>query len=130
MINYNVDGNGCGAVAIHNVKVLKNKESTLSETIKDVQMNMGLVFNGCFGVNPYRVDTILKKSGLTATPITIDDMNRSGVYLLAYWNSENIRDGAHFVAVQYDGKSYTTFNGEKSNPQEYAKRLICGYYVE
>ncbi len=125
----NVADNGCGAVAIHNAKVLEGKESTMSDTIKDVQNSGGLILAGTLGVNPFVIKNILKKSGIQSTTVGLDELNQPGTYIIAYWNSEDIRYGAHFVTVEYDGNEYTTYNGPKGSPQGYAKNYIFGYRI-
>lgn len=36
---YSAKGNSCEAITVHNAKVLKGKESTLSETMLEIQSN-------------------------------------------------------------------------------------------
>jgi len=126
-----VGNNGCGIIAIHNTKVLSDKESTLSDTIKDVQDAGGLLLGGKFGVNPLVIDDVLEISGIECTPVSLNELNTPGAYIIAFWNSDSIMDGAHFVTVEYDGNTYTSYNynGDELNPLIYAKNYIYGYRI-
>ena len=128
--HFTVGDNGCGAVEIHNAKVLKGIDSTLSETILSMQQNNGFIFGGALGTNPLSVQKILRKSGIRSTSVSLSEINKPGVYIIAFWNNDSIWDGAHYVALKYNGKRYRTYNNfSRHNPHDYATRYICGFYL-
>ena len=128
--------NSCGAIAIHNAKVHSGIDSTLSDTIADLQTSGAMIgVTGSFGFNPYAFSSVLKASGLSYTPISLADMSNAGLYVITYWNSDNLMDGAHTVAVFFDGTTYVTYNYSGNgtpgylSPFDYAENFIYGYQV-
>ena len=123
--------NGCEAIAIHNIKVLLGKKSSLSETIGEIQATGGMWLLGVFGSNPYRIPNVLSSYGIPYSAIySPTEMTAEGLYVISYWNKNNA--GIHTVAIKYDENGYYAYNKGKnktSNPSTYASNFICGYYM-
>ncbi len=126
-----VQHGGCGAIAIHNVKVLAGMESTLSETIKDCQDAGAMLVSGFLGTAPWKIDTVLEGYGINSTPVGLNEITSPGTYVISYFHSR----GAHTVVVVFDGDSYTTYNRYGNGklfynpPETFASNYICGYYL-
>ena len=90
---------------------------------------------GLFGSNPRAIGRVLRRCGITYSRIGLADMTRRGVYIISFWNDHAPWGGLHTVAVRYDEQRYTTYNlkgrGEVTSlpPAVYARRFICGYYL-
>jgi len=126
----NVGENGCGAVAIHNVKVIKGVESTLSETIRDIESGSGLIIDGYLGINPFVVDDVLKDYGINCTPVKAKELSDPGLYLIAFWNNpKDLGAGAHYVVLRVYEDSFEVLNGDQNGPEWYADKYIYGYRV-
>ena len=127
--------NACEAIAVHNAKVLTNRESSLSKTLRDFQRNGAMIGDGYFGSNPLLIGRVLNSQGIYNNKVKLDEMTSAGVYIISFWNDGAPCNGLHTVAVSYDGATYTTYNlkgrGETSNlnPADYANNYICGYYL-
>ena len=131
-----VKNNGCAAIAVHNAKVLKGIDSTLSDTISDFESTGAIIGNGALGTNPYAIGKVLDKNGISysyvADPV---GLICPGTYIIAYSWDGTISGGAHVVAVQFNGKEYSTYNlyGDgvvyHYSPFTYAQHYICGYYL-
>ena len=128
--------NMCEIIAIHNARVLLNQNnSTLSETAFVVQNTGAMTPAGIFGSNPYMLGEALGAFGIDYTPVSFDEMNQEGVYIISFWNSDSVFDQLHTVAVRYDGKQYTTYNlsgnGKTvdTDPAIYVGAYVYGYYL-
>ena len=132
--NYSASWNACEPIAIHNAKTLTGQESTLSSTMLQCQLAGAMIGDGYFGSNPYSIGNVLNMNGIAYTRIGLKDMTNPGTYIISYWH-DPITNGAHTVAVTYDGSVYTTYNlrgnGKIStmDPNDYAQNFICGYYL-
>ncbi len=132
---YKAKRNACGAIAVHNAKVLNGIDSCLSDTIQDFQDVYAMIGYGCFGSNPFAIGRVLNKEGIEYSRIGLDDMAQEGTYIITFWNENAPWGGIHTVAVHYDGTTYITYNlGCNGNisteaPSIYAKNYICGYYL-
>ena len=132
--NYPASYNGCEAIAIHNIKVLKGMDSTLSQTMYDCQAVGAIVAYGGFGSNPYELDNVLDYYGIPYTKIGFDEMDQPGTYIISYWTQGVLQGPLHTVAVQYDGKQYVVYNRYGNGQLSYglptnSDNFICGYYV-
>lgn len=132
--NYPASHNGCEAIAVHNSLVLLGKNSTLSDVMHKCQQCGAMIGRGFLGSNPYGLGKVLSSYGVAWEKVKLSQLHRKGVYILSYWNRGMPFHGLHTVAVSYDGTVYTTYNlGSKPTqiqPSAYAKRFICGYYLE
>lgn len=121
----------CEAIAVHNAKVLLGMDSSLSNTIRDCQESWQMLLLGVLGTNPWSIDVVLNRSGISSTRVGLNEMTNPGVYIISYWHSS----GAHTVAVLFDGSTYTTYNLYGNgieyyyHPTEYAGNYIAGYYL-
>ena len=135
MGSYNASYNGCGAIALHNAKVLLGIDSTLTETINDIHLSKALKYGGILGIDPRDIGTVLFNSGIDYSLLWQKDFSKKGVYIIEYFHSKNIFDGAHFVTFVYDGKNYTTYNLKCDgdiyigDPNNYIGAFALGYYL-
>ena len=127
--------NGCETIAVHNAKVSKGIDSSLSETMADFQSVGAMIGYGALGSNPYQIGSVLSKEGIDYSRVGLDDMTESGTYIISFWNDNAPWNGLHTVAVDFDGTTYTTYNlngngnTSKIAPSIYANNFICGYYL-
>ncbi len=108
--DFSANYNSCGAIAIHNAKVLLGMETSLSKTIYDIQVTSGMSFGGVFGSNLQIVPDMMRKYGISSTEVTADKMKTVGIYIVSYWHENPPWNGAHTVTVYFDGKNYTVYN--------------------
>ena len=131
----NVSWNGCETIAVHNAKLLKGKNSSLSETIDDFHAVNAIVGFGLCGSNPYSIGSVLEKEDISYTGVGLNDMTKQGVYIISFWNENPLSNGLHTVAVSYDGTYYTAYNlycnGDEYHISlsDYSTSFICGYYL-
>ena len=130
---YPVSRNGCEVIAVHNAKVLKGLPSTLSGTISSFHANSAIFGDGFFGSNPFAIGTVLDSEGISYSSVGLSQMNKSGVYIISYWNTDSIFDGVHTIAIQYDGTTYKAYNYHwqegSIDISQFKGRYICGYYL-
>ena len=133
---YSARWNACETIAVHNAKVLEGLDSSLSETMTDFQSAGAMIGYGALGSNPYAIGRVLKKEGIAYSRVGLNEMTKSGTYIISFWNEGAPWKGLHTVAVSYDGSTYTAHNlggnGEEYSISlsDYQSRYICGYYVE
>ncbi len=131
--NYSASYNSCGAIAVHNAKVLLGYHSTLSETIYDIQNTAGMSLGGAFGSNAETVPEIMKKYGIKCTLVTANTMGVNGVYIVSFWHENPPWNGTHTVAVYNNGRSNIVYNltGDGTTSVEifanYGDRIISVY---
>ena len=125
--------NACEAIAVHNAKVLKGMNSSLSETITDFHNAGAMIGDGFFGSNPYAIGRVLSREGIAYSRVGIDNMHQEGIYVISFWNEGAPWNGLHTVAVRYDGLEYTAYNlngrARSILLTTYSTRYICGYYL-
>ena len=132
---YDASWNACETIAVHNAKVLKGIESSLSETMTDFQAVGAMIGYGYFGSNPIKIGSVLSYEGIDYSRVGLNEMTESGTYIISFWNENPLENGLHTVAISYDGMSYTAYNldcyGESDPfyPSDYSTRFICGYYL-
>ena len=132
---YMASWNACETIAIHNARVLRGMDSSLSDVMLACQLSLGMIGDGYFGTNPYAIGNVLERYGIEYTNVNLSDMAQEGIYIISYWNPGIPFNGLHTVAVSFDGTTYTTYNysgyGELyyGNPADYARFYICGYYL-
>ena len=133
---YSASWNACETIAVHNAKILKGMDSSLSETMKDFQSAGAMIEFGYFGSNPYAIGRVLKKEGIEYSRVGLNEMSQNGTYIISFWNEGAPWNGLHTVAVSYDGSNYTAYNLYGDGQQhlislsDYQGRYICGYYIK
>ncbi len=108
--NFSASYNACGAIAIHNAKILLNKSSSLSETIYDIETGYGVTFGGAFGSDDQVVPEMMKKYGIKCTEVSVDKISAKGVYIISFWHKDPPWNGTHTVAVSFSNKKFTAYN--------------------
>ena len=132
---YRAAKKACEAIAVHNAKVLKGIDSTLSATISDFQSTHAMIGYGYFGSDPSQIGNVLHREGIDYSKVSLYDMQQQGTYIISFWNKNAPWNGLHTVALYYDGTTYTAYNlyGDGQvrtiNLSEYIGRYICGYYL-
>ncbi len=109
-------------------------DSTLSDSMKAFHNSYAMYGLGFFGSSPHRIGRVLKNAGIHYEKVNCDQLNKIGVYIISYWNSDNIFKGLHTVAVKFDGEYYYTYNLSEGEvfvglPANYINGYICGYYL-
>lgn len=133
---YRARWNACEAIAVHNLRVLLgDTHSSLSQTIYDFQKSSAMIGFGFFGSNPYRICKVLNKYRIDYCKVGFCGLTQAGVYIISYWTGTPWMSPIHTVAVNYDGRTYYTYNIGGNGcvsllaPSEYAKKYICGYLI-
>lgn len=112
-----MNNNGCEIIAAYNtMKVLGNQKD-----LRDIAYyfeNDGQMLDGYFGTNPYANKKFFEKQGykvkvVEGEKIMEDKLPKADAYILSFWNSDNVMDALHTVAMRRtkDGK-YELFNYE------------------
>ena len=110
-----MNNNGCEIIAAYNaMKVLGNQKD-----IRDIAYyfeNDGQMLGGYFGTNPYANKRFFEKEGykvkvVEGEKIMEDKLPKADAYVLSFWNSDDVTDALHTVAMRRtrDGK-YELFN--------------------
>ena len=126
--------NGCGPIAVHNAKVIKGIDSSLSETISDFQMVNAMLLGGALGSNPYFIGWVLRYEGIEYYRVSgTENMTLYGTYIVTYWTQHNT---VHNIALSYTSKGCIAYNvngGGKSTPNfnlnDISEGFMCGYYL-
>jgi hypothetical protein len=130
---HNASWNACGPIAVHNAKVLKGQDSTLSGTMLDFQLAGAMIGYGYLGSNPLEIGSVLSIEGMDYSRVGLNEMTESGTYIISFLNENPLENGLHTVAVSYDGTTYSAYNLNGGKKQieldDYSKRFICGYYL-
>lgn len=102
--------NACGAIAVHNAKVLLNKESTLSQTIYDIETGYGLTLGGAFGSDDGLVPEMMKKYGIKCVSVSADEIYTRGIYILSFWHQDPPWNGTHTITVKSQNGICNAYN--------------------
>lgn len=105
----NMKNAGCELIAIYNAILLKtgNKPS-LSEIILKCELSGYTALAGLWGTNPYRIGKLITKFGMNYSAIrsrTKLKMKKGKIYVISFWNSRNIFDGIHTIAIKVKKKN-------------------------
>ena len=109
-------------------------ESSISETTADFQEVGAMWMFGVLGSKPWKIGSVLDEYGMEYEKVGLNELTKPGVYIISYWNDSKpfTKGGIHTIAVEYDGKQYTSHNRSgdaNANPQTYACAFVCGYYL-
>lgn len=110
-----MDNNGCEVIAVNNALNLMGFQTSIVDLVKTFQKNniviCDFLINGFFGSNPYSLGKALKSNQIKYNIVSLDELNKEGLYIISYWNSINYNSMLHTVAFQSDGKgNYITYN--------------------
>ena len=128
---YDAEWNACETIAIHNAKVLLGMDSKLSTTMWDCQQAGIMLGCGLLGSLPTGIGKVLENYGIDYSRIGINEMTRSGVYIVSYWTGTPYLSPLHTIAIMYDGGQYIPYNYRNKifNPADHTDNFICGYYL-
>ncbi len=125
-----MNNNGCEVIAAYNaMKTLGNQKD-----IRDIAYyfeNDGQMLNGEFGTNLYANKRYFEKEGykvkvVEGEKITEEELPKADAYIVSFWNSNDVMDALHTVAMRKksDGK-YELFNyrSNEQNLSEEARSL-------
>ncbi|MBR2885425.1 MAG: hypothetical protein IKB93_11660 [Clostridia bacterium] len=110
-----MDNNGCEIIAAYNaMKTLGNQKD-----IRDIAYyfeNDGQMLKGEFGTNPYANKRYFEKEGykvkvIEGEKITEEELPKADAYIVSFWNSNDVMDALHTVAMRKTKKGeYELFN--------------------
>ena len=110
-----MDNNGCEIIAVYNaMKTLGNQKD-----IRDIAYhfeNDGQMLGGEFGTNPYANKKYFEKEGykvkvVEGEKITEEELPKADAYIVSFWNSNDVMDALHTVAMRKTKKGeYELFN--------------------
>ena len=131
-----MDNNGCEIIAVYNaMKTLGNQKD-----IRDIAYyfeNDGQMLKGEFGTNPYANKRYFEKEGykvkvVEGEKITEEELPKADAYIVSFWNSNDVMDALHTVAMRRtkDGK-YELFNyrSNEDNLSEETKSLKYKFMI-
>ena len=127
----NIKDQGCGVVAVHNAKVMLGIPSSLPETAHDMEDLGILLMGGLLGTNPWGIAIALDYYDIDYSTVSLDRMTKPGVYIVSYFH-KNPFNGAHNVAVIYNGETYDSYNVNATpgcHPREYTGVILAIYYL-
>ena len=131
-----MNNNGCEIIAVYNaMKTLGNQKD-----IRDIAYyfeNDGQMLKGEFGTNPYANKRYFEKEGykvkvVEGEKITEEELPKADAYIVSFWNSNDVMDALHTVAMRKtnDGK-YELFNyrSNEENLSEEARSLKYKFMI-
>ena len=133
---YSAEYNSCEVIAVHNAKVLKGIDSSLSGTMRTFQSSYAMIGFGTLGSDPNAIGRVLSREGIEYCEVSNPaNMTLYGTYIMSFWNRNTIFGGLHTIAVSYNGTEYTAYNLKGNgrtysiNLSDYKDTFICGYYL-
>lgn len=113
----NMKNAGCELIAIYNAIQLKSGvEVSLSDIILQCELSGYTALTGQWGTNPYREGKLITKCGMNYSAIRKRiklKMTRGNIYIISFWNSQNLLDGIHTITVKVlSGNKMQTYNDE------------------
>lgn len=131
-----MDNNGCEVIAAYNtMKTLGNRKD-----IRDIAYyfeNDGQMLSGKFGTNPYAIKRYFEKEGYSVKVVEGEkiinhDLPNADAYIVSFWNSNDVMDALHTVAIRKksDGR-YELFNydSNEENLSEKTKSLKYKFMI-
>lgn len=107
---FSADYNSCGAIAVHNAKVLLGHSSMLSDTIYDIQKTSGMTLGGVFGSGSTTVPDVMEKYGIKCTEINVAGSKTTGVYIISFWHNNPPWNGTHTIAIRTQNGKQIAYN--------------------
>ncbi|MBQ6569517.1 MAG: hypothetical protein IJL87_04605 [Clostridia bacterium] len=142
----NMSNSGCGVIAAYNALKLLGKEASLAAVALEFELNRMFFLFGFFGTKPKRIGDFFSKHSVDfESTKSMDELCQlifpGRVFVLAFWNSGKIFDGAHFVTVKCENHRrfvvYNAFSNSKTGkpypslPAVIGEgRLIRGYCLK
>ena len=115
--------NACGWVAAFNAFLEIDRRIPVQNIVQYIENNNGLILDGAFGVNPAVYGKMFKDYGVNSTTIFINNdldaqAQEGRTAILCYFNSNNIRDGAHYITITWDPETeeYIAYNVSSREP--------------
>lgn len=112
-----MDNNGCEIIAAYNAMKALGKQKDIRDIAYYFE-NDGQMLKGEFGTNPYATKRYFEKEGykvqiVEGEKIINDKLPKTDAYILSFWNSDDVMDMLHTVAMRKtkSGK-YELFNYE------------------
>lgn len=129
--------NACETIAVHNAKVIKGIDSSLSETMEDFQSSGAMIGYGTLGSNPYQIGSVLSDEGIEYYRVSsTDNMTLYGTYIMSFWNGKPWCSSLHTIAFSYTSQGCVAYNlyGDGNStpnfdPSIYSDSYACGYYL-
>jgi len=123
--NRYMDYNGCEIIAVYNTLLTLGKK----EDIRDLAFhfeNDGQMLGGEFGTNPYAALRYFENKGYDVKTVKGEDIvnkkpPKADAYILSYWNTDNVMDALHTVAIRKENDGSFTFYNDDSRKQEEIK---------
>ena len=103
--------NACEAIAVHNAKVSKGIDSSLSETMTDFQSAGAMIGYGALGSNPYQIGSVLNNEGIENYRVSNPaNMTLYGTYIMSFWNGKPWCSSLHTIAFSYTSQGCVAYN--------------------
>ena len=127
----------CEVIAVYNALIYlgrpKRFETVRREFLRRGSLTLGFV--GFFGGNPYSIKRVLKNFDVAHEPVSPDEMNRDGEYIISFFNGKH--PSYHTVfCTRADGKwlGYNIHSNDRRpmpfDPQKLTEQFIRGYRLE
>ena len=146
LVKGSIADNGCEVIAVNNAMQLLGYDTSMAnliytfETSGAVIGGNGTLVGGALGSNPYSLTKVFNTLGLMYKEVSIDQMNVNGVYIMSYWNSQDVDSMIHTIAIKKTDTGYELYNRKRdydkdtknitvSDLSEYQEGYIIGYMV-
>lgn len=112
-----MDNNGCEIIAAYNAMKALGKQKDIRDIAYYFE-NDGQMLKGEFGTNPYATKRYFEKEGykvqiVEGEKIINDKLPKTDAYILSFWNSDDVMDMLHTVAMRKTKSGeYELFNYE------------------
>ena len=147
LVKGSIADNGCEVIAVNNAMQLLGYDTSMANLIYTFETSGAViggnsdVVGGALGSNPYSLTKVFNTLGLMYKEVPIDQMNVNGVYIMSYWNSQDVDSMIHTIAVRKTDEGYELYNlngdydkKEKnitvSDLSKYQEGYIIGYMVD
>ena len=100
----------------------------------------GTLVGGALGSNPYSLPKVFNTLGLMYKEVSIDQMSANGIYIMSFWNSQDVDSMIHTIAIKKTDAGYELYNLNENYSQDglnievndlsgYENRFITGYRI-
>jgi len=113
--NNTMNRNGCGVIATYNALVAMDDREDICNIAAHFESD-GQILGGDWGTNIYAIGRYFEARGYDVEKVSGDnvisgEIPKADSYVLASWNSTEVTDGMHIVAMRNSGKTgFQVFN--------------------
>ena len=146
LVEGSISENGCEIVAVNNAMNLAGYDTSMANLIYAFEISgaviggNGTLVGGALGSNPYSLPKVFNTLGLMYKEVSIDQMSANGIYIMSFWNSQDVDSMIHTIAIKKTDAGYELYNLNENYSQDglnievndlsgYENRFITGYRI-